>query len=179
MTEWRPVLGFEGLYEVSDDGQVVRIATHGKNPKPIRRLVQSHKKPNGYYAIDIQKDGQRHRDYLHRVIWQAFKGPIPSGLEINHKDGNRDRNRLENFELVTRSGNMLHCFEELSPSLNRVRGTEHHKAKLTPDDVLTIVKLSHSKSWSELATMFGVSKNAIRLILIGKNWKHVTGIKPD
>ena len=177
MPEWKPIPGFEGLYEISDEGHIVRIATHGLNPKAIRRPINPHKKPEGYLAVDIQRQQERSRFYLHRLIWTAFRGPIPSGLEVNHKDGDRANNSLDNLELVTRSANMLHCFEELSPSLNRVRGTEHHKAKLTPEDVRQIVSLHRSgTSQRELARQYGVSKNAIRLILKGRNWKHVTRI---
>ena len=177
MASWKPVPGFVGLYEISDDGQIVRIATHGAHPKAIRRPLRPHQKPEGYLAVDIQQDQVRHRFYLHRMLWEAFRGPIPSGLEINHRDGDRSNNHLDNLELVTRSANMLHCFQELSPSLNRIRGTEHHKAKLTPDDVRHILKLHRAgTSQREIGRMYGVSKNAIRLILKGKNWKHVTGI---
>ena len=180
MTEWRPVPDFVGLYEISDDGQIVRIATHGANPKAIRRPVSPHLKPEGYYAVDIQQHQVRHRSYVHRMVWEAFRGPIPSGLEINHRDGNRKNNHIDNLEIVTRSDNMLHCFQTLSPSLNRVFGTAHHKAKLTPDDVMNILELSRGgSSQREIAKMFGVSKNAIRLILRGTNWNHLTGIRSD
>ena len=180
MARWKPVPGFVGVYEISDDGQIVRVATHGRRPKLIRRPVRPHMKPNGYMAVDIQKDRERFRSYVHRLVWETFRGPIPKGLEPNHQDGNRKNNRLDNLELVTRSENMLHCFRELNPSLNRVRGTKHHKAKLTPENVLEIVKLTRAgTSQREIASLFGVSKNAIRLITIGKNWKHVTGIRSD
>lgn len=175
MTVWKPIPGFEGIYEISDDGQVVRTSTHGRKPKPIRRPVNAHKKPNGYSAVDIQRDQIRERSYVHRLLWAAFKGEIPSGLEINHRDGNRQNNRLDNLELVTRSENMIHSFEELSPSLNRVKGTAHHKAKLTPDDVKDIFRLhAGGTSQRELGRMFGVSKTAIQYVLDGRNWKHVS-----
>lgn len=178
--KWKPIPGFEGLYEISDEGHVVRISTHGRNPKSIRRPVRPHKKPEGYLAIDIQRDQIRLRSYVHRVVWEAFRGPIPSGLEINHRDGNRLNNRLDNLELVTRSANMLHSFQQLSPSLNRVRGTAHHKAKLTPADVENILSLNRTgTSQREIARLYGVSKTAIGFILKGRNWKHVTGIGSD
>ncbi len=176
---WKPIPGFAGIYEISETGDIVRTATHGQQPKAIRRIIRPYKK-NGYLAITIQFHQTRERFYVHRLMYETFRSPIPSGLEINHRDGNRENNRLDNLELVTRSDNMLHCFRELNPSLNRVRGTQHHKAKLTPQDVENIVKLSRAgSSQREIAQMYGVSKNSIRLILKGKNWKHVTGISED
>jgi len=51
--------------------------------------------------------------YEHRLVWEYFNGAIPSGLEINHKDGNRQNNELKNLELVTRSENIKHSYEVL------------------------------------------------------------------
>lgn len=173
---WAAAPGFQGLYEVSDDGQIVRIATHGQNPKPIRRPFKPHRKPNGYLAADLQRDQQRHRSYVHRLVWEAFRGAIPSGLEINHRNGDKADNRLVNLELVTRSDNMLHSFQTLDPSLNRSRGETHHKAKLTEEDVRSVLRMvAAGDSRRIIAERFGISKTAVSLIVKGKNWKHLTG----
>lgn len=173
MTKWAGIPGYSGLYEISDEGAVFRIATHGQSPKPIRRQVRPHRR-NKYLAFDLNRDDARQREYAHRLVWIAFVGPIPEGLEINHIDGDRDNNRLENLELVTRSGNMAHCFQHLNPSLNRVKGIAHHKSRLTPEKVIEIRRLrADGVERCEVAVAFGVSRNAIRLIEIGKNWKHL------
>jgi hypothetical protein len=121
------------------------------------------------------RDGQRTREYLHRLVWTAFKGDIPIGYEINHKDGDKlNNNRLSNFELLTRSDNMKHCFKNLSPSLRRVQGVAHHKAKLTPEKVIEIRRLrAAGVAQKGIAEQFGVSKSSIRLIILRKNWAHV------
>jgi hypothetical protein len=173
--KWRTLPGFYNLYRISDAGHVARIWTHGNLPKPILKLVKPHKKPNGYLAIDIQRSQRRYRSYVHRLVWEAFRGVIPNGLEINHKNGDRVDNRLANLELVTRSANMLHCFQSLSPSLKRRHGETHHKAKLTADDVKKILGLYGTISAPKIAKMFAVSKTAIHYIAKGRNWKHFTG----
>jgi hypothetical protein len=175
MAKWKPVPGFEGVYIVSDQGQVVRIATHGKNPKPLWRPIHPDQKPNGYVYVDLQKHSARSRFYLHRLVWEAFKGPIPSGLEPNHKRGIKTDNRLSQLELLSRSDNMLHGFAKLNFSRNRVRGSSHHKAKLSEADVLTILRcLASGVSWTKLAKMYNVSKTAIGAIARGRSWKQVT-----
>jgi hypothetical protein len=176
MVTWKAIPGFHNLYKISDDGQIMRMATHGLHPKAIQRLLSAHQKPNGYWAVDLQKDQERHRSYLHRLVWEAFRGAIPSGLEINHKDGNRNNNRLDNLELVTRSDNMLHCFQSLNPSRKRRFGETHHKAKLTEEDVSKILSLYGTMPAPKIGKMFGVSKTAIHYIAKGRNWKQSTGL---
>lgn len=177
MTQWRAVVGFESLYEISDDGQIARIATHGLNPKPIWRLLHPDTKPNGYVYVDLSRDNRSERRYVHQLVWEAFKGPIPDGLEPNHKNGRKHDNRIGNLELLNRSGNMLHGFQTLDFSLNRSRGATHHKAKLTEDDVREIWRMiAAGKSRRAIAEIFGISKTAVSLIVKGKNWKH---LKPD
>jgi hypothetical protein len=171
---WKPVLGLAKLYVVSNAGTVKCIGTHGRYAKPLGRIMKPHRKPNGYMAIDLYESGDRLRMYVHRVVWAAFNGEIPSGVEINHKNGVRDDNRLENLELVTRSENMLHGVRVLGRNSNPVRGHAHHKSKLTEDDVRAVWALAKAgKSQKAIAETFGVSQAAIGFILTGKNWKHV------
>ncbi len=168
MTKWKAAPVYS-RHEVSDDGQVARIDIHGRSPNLSR--IKHAQKRNGYLAIKFHV-------YVHRLVWEAFNGTIPSGKEINHIDGNRANNRLSNLQLVTRSENMRHCHRVLSPSLNRVSGIKHHKAKLTPDDVMNILVLRQSGlSLKKIAQRYNVSDTAILLIFKGKNWRHVTGIK--
>lgn len=175
-TKWKPVPGFEGLYVVSDDGQVARIATHGRNPKPIWRVLRADTK-NGYVYVDLSMDNETHRFYVHHLVWEAFKGPIPRGMEVNHKNGIRSDNRLKKLELLTPSENMLHMFQHLNPSLNRTKGSIHHKSKLSEDDVRSILAMRRARvPGPAIAKMFGVSKTAIYLIMKGQNWKHLTGL---
>lgn len=174
--KWASIPGFEGLYVVSNYGQVVRILTHGRSPKSIWRLLRMDTKPNGYIYVDLSKGNETTRRYVHQLVWEAFRGPIPSGLEPNHRNGVKSDNRLSNFKLLTRSENVLHSFRVLSPSLNRIRGSAHHKSKLSEDDVTKILAMVRSGiPRSTIADTFGVSKTAIYLIVNGTNWKHFTG----
>jgi len=63
----------------------------------------------GYPQISLCKNGKYARRAVHRVVWEAFNGPIEGRLEINHKDLNRANNRLDNLELVTHQQNVQHA----------------------------------------------------------------------
>lgn len=92
---WKPVLGFEGRYEVSNLGNVKSL-TRNKLLKP--------RSNHRYLFVDLGKD--RERKYIHRLVWETFVGPIPKGLQINHLDENKLNNSLTNLSLVTPRENM-------------------------------------------------------------------------
>src|SRR5215831_3363679 len=158
---WKPVPGFREFYEVSDDGLVRTIFTYRHwIPRPIHRLRRLYRK-NGYWAVDLHHDRTQLHCYVHRLVWEAFKGPIPSGREINHRDGNRTNNRLRNLELVSRSENIRHCIQFLNPKRNPIRGADHHKAKLKPHDIPAILELYRSGvTQKDIAKRYSVSNTA-------------------
>ena len=93
---WMPVRGYEGLYDASDWGRV-RNARTGMVLKPI---------PNfGYLRIALYKDGKHKIFRVHRLVWEAFNGPIPEGMQIDHIDGTRDNNYLSNLRVCTSKEN--------------------------------------------------------------------------
>lgn len=113
---WKPVVGYEGTYEVSNFGNVRsldREVPHGRYPGVIQK-VKSVKRPprmqpNGYWYVSLRKPrGHRKHHLLHRVVLMAFVGPPPEGHEANHKDLDKSNNRLSNLEWVTPSENQYH-----------------------------------------------------------------------
>lgn len=154
METWKPIRGYEGLYEISDAGNVRRIA-RGKrlsaeqvdaakamfadkatlaavadflgvsivtafNIKKGKtwsgdsgaRPVRTHVARDHYVRFSPCKDGRYVKMVVHRAMWEAFIGPIPKGMEINHKNLDRADNRLENLELLTHQENIQHAFDE-------------------------------------------------------------------
>ena len=152
METWKPVLGFEGLYEVSDMGNVRRIArgktvdytkvaeakqmfVAGATLKQVAQFLNvslatawNIKAGNtwrgdaayrnckitllkGYPQMALCKNGTYKRRAVHRMVWEAFNGPIEGRLEINHKDLDRSNNKLENLELVTHQQNLKHAID--------------------------------------------------------------------
>lgn len=94
--EWRPVQGYEGIYEVSDAGRIRNVS--GRVLKPQLQ--------NGYYYIGLAKDGKVKRYRLHRLVALSFV-PNPGSLPlINHKDECKTNNRAENLEWCTASYNL-------------------------------------------------------------------------
>jgi hypothetical protein len=161
MEQWKPLVGFETWYSISDHGNVIRTATW--NGTKIERARIPETQPNGYLVIALSAGGEKKRKYLHRAAWEAFRGPIPKGLEINHRNGVRTDNRLENLELVTRADNMVHGHRTMGR-----KGT-----KLTEQDVQEILGIisSGTKTQKQMASQYEVSQATISHIASGRNWK--------
>lgn len=120
--EWRPVVGYEGAYEVSNLGRVrslPRVVMRGANgPLPVRgRILKQVRSQEVYRQVGI---GGRPRR-VHHLVAEAFIGPRPPGLEICHNNGDGADNRASNLRYDTKSAN----------ELDRVRHGTHHNANKT------------------------------------------------
>jgi DNA invertase Pin-like site-specific DNA recombinase len=165
---WRPLAGYDGLYFVSDTGLVASVI-----------LMAMRADGGGYLQLNLRRNGKPTRRSIHRLVWEAFHGDIPVGMEINHKNGVKRDNRLANLELVTPSENMLHAFRTLKVSRNRLKGATHPKARLTENNVRDILALRRSGVRRYIvAKKYNISATAIRLIETGRSWRHLTGIEP-
>jgi hypothetical protein len=91
--EWRPVPGWEDIYEVSNHGRV-RSRRVGRYSG---RVLAACAGPGGYRAVQLYRDGMRQQAYVHTLVALTFHGPRPAGLQIRHLDGNQLNNRPENL----------------------------------------------------------------------------------
>lgn len=112
---WKPVNGYEGLYEVSDSGEVRSCdryintdIRHVKSRLIKGKTLAQNTKRNGYRTVDLCRDCKVRTTLVHRIVAEAFI-PNPDGLRfVNHKDSNRANNAASNLEWVTSSENRLH-----------------------------------------------------------------------
>jgi hypothetical protein len=124
----------------------------------------------GYFrvAVRLPGDGMKKR-LIHRVVWEAVNGPIPDGLQINHKNGDKSDNRIENLELVTASENVVHAFQ------TGLRVPVRGNARLTEDDVRSI-RAEYEPGMvrmQDLAVKHGVALRTISFIIRRETWAGV------
>ena len=98
---WKPIKGFEGIYEVSNLGNVRNAK--GRTRKPF--LI-----PKGYLMIDLFRNRERTHARVNRLVADAFVPNPDNKPEVNHKNGDKADNRAENLEWSTKSENMLHAY---------------------------------------------------------------------
>ncbi len=167
-----PIPGTIG-YGVSADGRIwsQRIRLKKEALSGIWREMHLTRDSKGYLRVRIRVSGESVTKKVHRIVFETFLGPIPAGLQINHKNGVKDDNRLENLEVCTQSENMRHA--DSLGLIPRKHGPDHHQSRFTPEQVDGIRRRYRSGGITqrELASEFGVSQTAIFYILKEKNWR--------
>lgn len=125
-----------------------------------------------YQIINLSKlDGSKRTFRVHRLVMMAFN-PVENmdELEVNHIDGNKKNNKLENLEWCTASENQIHAFKT---GLNKSRRREESNfSKLTNDDIKKVFELREKGLLQrEIAEIVGCTRSNISYILRGKSWK--------
>jgi len=165
---WKPVVGYEGWYEVSNNGRLKRVKSAcgtfaGRILKPFLS------KNTGYFQVDLFKSNSGKRRSVHCIVAESFVGPS-RGKEVNHIDGDKTNNEDSNLEYVTRSENTLHAY-----SLGLIpRGSKSHRSILTEVEVLEIKQLLGNETHKVIAEKFNVTESTISAISSGGNWLWLT-----
>lgn len=170
--EWRPVKGFEGLYEVSNLGKVRSLDKVGSkgvfNIKSVLRVGSS------YYELQLRKNNKLFTPRLHAVVANAFcEKPISDNrLCVDHIDCNKKNNKASNLEWVTYKENARRA--SLNGLLKVSIGEDSHKSILSKDQVSEIITCyNNGEKMKDLRIRFNVSKMCIYGILSRKNWNKV------
>lgn len=159
---WLPVVGYEGLYSVSSNGDVMSHKT-GK--------VMS-KNPNnyGYIRISLKKDGKRYDTVVHRLVAIAFL-PNPEGLTyVNHIDADRTNNCLSNLEWISPTANLAHAVA--------LGNRDFVKEENIPDDTIREIRRRYVERCpvdgkQALAKEFNIHPERIRKIVNNLTYKSV------
>lgn len=169
--EWRPVVGYEGIYEVSDHGRVRRVAS--KRGATVGRVLAVRTRGTGKYKYAVcalyDEAGRRVDASTHRVVARAFHGEPANGQVVNHINGDALDNRAANLEWTSFRANIRHAW---ATGLQK-RGEGHAKAKLTENQVRAIRAARGTRTQRDLAADYGVAKGVIQSILERKTWTHI------
>jgi NUMOD4 motif/HNH endonuclease len=181
--EWRPVVGYEGIYSVSSLGHVRRDAP-GKSTQP-GRILQPVVTRKGYHRVTLTADKRVRKWSVHVLVALAFLGPRPPGWMINHLDGIKTHNVPSNLEYCTALHNSQHAMRLglHQPWENRnepyrverlARGERHYRTTLTDADVREIRTL-YAAGWlqRDIAARFHCAQTNISAIIKRHTWCHV------
>jgi hypothetical protein len=175
------VNGFEDFYQVSNMGRIlrkVRIITPIKFGKVVRiRFDQKivvqciGLKKDSYYLVKFNVDKISTFFKVHRLVAQHFISNPNNKPCVNHKNGVKTDNRVENLEWCTHDENMAHAWA--TGLFGSRKGSVNANSKLNEENVLEIRSLSHSLSVRQLSEKFKVSQPTIYKILSREKWSHI------
>lgn len=166
------VKGFD-FYEINKDGI---IKSFHKNK--VRVVTPYYCKTSGYYRINLtREDGTRKKALLHRLLAEAFIPNPYNKEEVNHIDGNKLNNTLDNLEWVTRRENNLHAHKM---KLRDNSGTGNPRNILKEQDVINIyLELLDGARVCDVADKYGVSRPAVADIKARRNWCDLLSEYPE
>ncbi|WP_373234004.1 NUMOD4 motif-containing HNH endonuclease [Mycobacterium marinum] len=137
--QWCPVVGYEGVYEVSDHGRVRSIDRVVPSNRPGKTRLSKGQIMTGFALADtghqivwLSREGRRSGRLIHRLVLEAFVGPCPPGMESCHRNDISSDNRLTNLRWDTRSGNQLDAVRNgIHGNTRKDRCPRGHKYDLT------------------------------------------------
>jgi hypothetical protein len=173
---WLPVLGYEGLYEVSNMGKVrsldriVPDKTHGTrklNGKFLAQTVDEF----GRKSVVFSKHSITLKKRVHLIVAAHFLGPNVSGLEVCHNDGNNSNNCVTNLRYDTHKSNM----EDMADHGKSQRGEKNYNATTKLEQAKQIIGLrKQGLIYKDIAAKVGVSFTVAAKICSGHRWKWIS-----
>ena len=168
MEIWKPIEGFEDYYEVSNMGRVRskdRVAVDGRHCKG--KVLKPISNSGGYCCIGLHIDGGVQKKFIHRLVAEAFIGNSENKPQVNHKNGIKTDNRVENLEWVTVSENIKHAYKVLGKKPAWL-GKKSINRKLTDSQAEEIRK--DNRPQIKIAEDYGVSCRTIGRIKTGESY---------
>lgn len=159
------------MYEVSNLGRIKSNKLWRRDMTSERILVQCVSK-TGYYVVTLVLNGKYRVFKVHRLIAEAFIPNPENKRTVNHKDGDKLNNSLDNLEWATDLENIRHAFK--NGLIPKVVGENQSATKLTEKEVKQIFLSGMSRR--ELAKKYNVGYTTITNILTGESWNHITGL---
>lgn len=180
---WKDVEEFKGYYEVSNLGRVrtkaIFIPHDGNFNKATGGYIKKHHviakgyvNRYGYLHTKLCKLGDCKHRTIHRLVAIAFLENPENYKQVNHIDGDKQNNRVDNLEWVSASQNIRHAYDTGLMNSDHLKGENHYNSKLTEQNVKEIREYYKNKELSQrgLAKKYGVGVTTIADIINNKTW---------
>ena len=165
MEIWNTIQEYENLYEVSNKGNV-----RGLKYNKLLKLRQDNREP--YYIVRLCKKSKESVKRVHRLVAIAFIDNPDKLPVVNHKDGNKLNNSVENLEWCSYSDNTKHAIE--LGLIKFKQGEDSHKSKLTNKEVLNILsRIDLKEKLKDIALDYNVDASVISKIKTSARWRHI------
>ena len=182
---WKNVIGYEGLYQVSNLGNVKsldrEVAPNNRVPSWRKGKMCKQSKSNlGYMTVGFTVNNVKVNKYVHRLVAEVFVDNINDYPQVNHIDCNKTNNKTNNLEWCTNSQNHIHATKNGLNKLHLHRvaysGEENGRSLLTKEQVLEIKQkyIPYKYSAKKLSKEYNVSESCITHILNNTSWQKIS-----
>lgn len=153
---WKDIPNYEGLYQISNLGNVKSLCFGARNIKKsnIVKLLHQSRNNLGYHKVQLYKDGKSKMFYVHRLVAMSFIPNPDNKPQINHKDGNKDNNTIDNLEWVTSKENLRHAVETGLRQPSQMKGRTGKLNKMSK------IIYQYDMDGNYIATHYGISEAA-------------------
>lgn len=175
MEEWSDIKGYEGLYKVSTLGRIQSLGryqdNHGSKQWRCGKIKSQRAKDNGYFVVDLYKDGVVETKHVHRIVAENFIENDENKATVNHIDGNKSNNAVGNLEWATPSEQNKHYYRNGLKSKNSIKKAVKAMNIANSKPLIDIVSGFYFKSITEACKVlrcstFTIKKNKDRFIFI-------------
>lgn len=174
---WKDIIGYEGYYKVSNFGRVKSIYAMGG------LILKQRKQNSGYLIVHLYKEKTREAKTVHRLVSKAFIPNPENKPHVNHLDGDKSNNKLDNLDWCTQSENIKHAYKygitKRTKEWNKKigdsqRGENSGSNILSKDDVIRIKEMiKKGLGDTEISKIIECGKSTIWNIRVGNSWVHV------
>ena len=182
---WKDINDYEGLYQVSNFGNVRSLDRIVNNPNGVSymrkgKLCVQSKSNLGYMTVGFTVNNIKVNKYVHRLVAEAFISNMNDYPQVNHIDCDKTNNRMYNLEWCTNSQNHIHASKNGLNKLHLHRvaysGEENGRSLLTKEQVLEIKQkyIPYKYSAKKLSKEYNVSESCITHILNKTSWKEIS-----
>jgi predicted XRE-type DNA-binding protein len=175
MEIWKKIEGFEN-YEVSNYGRLKVNLKFRKYRNYQSKFLNPSKDKDGYFRTALTKDNKKFMKTIHRLVAESFIKNTENKPCVNHINGVKTDNRIENLEWCTIKENNIHAIK-LGLSFQH-GGEKHHMSKLKENQVLEIIQNKNNLTQKQLSEFYGISQTQISRIINKKRW-HVRKQDPN
>jgi hypothetical protein len=164
--QWKDIVGYEGLYQVSSLGRIKSVdKVCGKRRGIVKsKMIAIQDNGNGYFNAALYSNGKMKRIYVHRLVADAFLGKENGKEYVNHIDGNKSNNSLSNLEWCTRSENMKHAYDNGLAVQYERSGTKNPAARV----VIDLQSGVFYETMKEVSELYKISVSYLSSMLNGR-----------